>query len=166
VTEDFEILARCLPLEHRMDLEGLAEMYVFGTLPVERLPAAAADALEAGFDSRSLRQLAGSDGDDPESIRSLFRRALNELGVRLPSPSEAGLSIARRIAGDIARGSVGPYEGARQIWWKIYTRFPQLVELRGFVGYASEYEDDPANREDYSRLIVELSKRLLTGRSG
>jgi hypothetical protein len=150
-------------MEHKLELERLAEMYVFGILPAERLPAAAADALEAGLDSPSLRQLAGADDDDTESIRNLFNKSLNELGVPLPSPSEAALSIARRIAGDIVRGKIDPYEGARQIWGKIYVRFPQLTELRPFVAYASDYQDNAAHRDDYCRLILEASKKLLSG---
>lgn len=146
-----------------MELDQLTAMYVLGALPADELPAAAADALEAGHDSPSLLQLAGADGADAESIRNLFNKSLDELGIPIPSPSEAGLALARRIAGDIARGTVAPYDGAKQIWAKVYTRFPQLTELRPFVGFASEYEDDEAHRDDYSRLIVEESKKLLAG---
>lgn len=146
-----------------MELDQLTVMYVLGALPADELPAAAADALEAGHDSPSLRQLAGADGADAEGIRNLFNKSLDELGIPIPSPSEAGLALARRIAGDIARGTVAPYDGAKQIWSKVYTRFPQLTELRPFVGFASEYEDDEAHRDDYSRLIVEESKKLLAG---
>jgi hypothetical protein len=130
---------------------------------VKDLPAAAADALEAGYDSPSLRQLAGADGADFESVRNLFSQSLDELGIPIPSPAEAGLASARRIAGRIVRGEVAPYDGAKQIWAKIYTRFPHLKELKPFVGFATEYEDDEPNRGDYFHLIVEESKKLLAG---
>jgi hypothetical protein len=146
-----------------MDLSQIAELYVLGTFPVDDLPIAAQDALEAGQDSPALRRLAGADSADLDDIRRLFQKALDELGVRLPSPSEAGLAFARRIAGDIARGTIPPYDGAKQIWAKVYTRFPHLNMLRPFVGFASEYEDDVAHREDYSQLIIEESKKLLLG---
>jgi hypothetical protein len=146
-----------------MELDQLAAMYVLGALPADELPAAAAEALEAGHDLPSLRQLAGADSAEAESIRSLFNKSLAELGIPVPSPSEAGLALAQRIAGDIARGKIAPYDGAKQIWAKIYTRVPLLAELKPFVGFASEYEDDEAHREDYSRLIVEESKRFLAG---
>ncbi|HWB20196.1 MAG TPA: hypothetical protein VG711_07850 [Phycisphaerales bacterium] len=155
-----------LLLERRLELDQLTAMYALGVLPVDVLPAAAVDALMAGHDSPSLRQLAGADGADAESIRSLFNRSLDELGIPMPSPSEAGLTWARRIADDIVRGTVTPYDGAKQIWVKVYTRFPQLTELRPFVGFASEYEDDKAHREDYSRLILDECKKLLAGRAG
>jgi hypothetical protein len=150
-------------LEDSLEFTEIIDLFVLQTFPPERMPAAAADALEAGLDSRSLRQLAGADPADTEEIRKLFDRTLDELGIKKPLPVEAGLAWARRIAGDIVRGAIPPYEGARQIWGKIYVRFPQLKELIGFVAYASEYEDDASHGKDYSRLIVEEAESLSLG---
>ena len=144
-----------------MDLTQLTVVYTLGEFAVEGLPAEAANALESGFDSPSLRQLAAADSADTDWIRVLFTESMRELGIAMPSPPEAALMWARCIAREIVRGAIGPYEGATQIWRKIFTRFPSLTELRPFVGLASEYEDDPAHREDYCRLIVEESKALL-----
>ena len=144
-----------------MDLRRMAEMYALDMIHVDDLPIVAADVLEDDHDSPSLRQLAGLFGADSDEIRRLFHKSLDELSVPIPSPIEAGCSFARRIASDIVQGIVAPYDGARQIWTKIYIRFPQLIELRPFVGFASEYEDDEIHREDYSKLIIEESKRLL-----
>ena len=153
-------------MEHRLKLDQLAAMYVLGTLAAGDLPAVAVDALEAGYDSPSLRQLASTSRFDTDGLGNLFTKTLNELGVPIPSPSEAGLELARRIAESITRGTVSPYDGARQIWEEVYTRFPQLAELRPFVGFASEYEDDEVHRDVYSNLIIEESKKLLAGRGG
>ena len=144
-----------------MELEKIAESFVLGTLYVETIPSWATDALQTGYDSPSLRQLAGTDVDDHQEIRDLFQESLRELGVSLPSPSEAGLSKAKEIADEIVRGVVTPYVGARTIWTSIYTRFPDLRELRPFVGYASDYEDDEKHREEYERLIIAESRLLL-----
>ncbi len=145
-----------------MDFNQSIEIYALGTLPVEDLPAAAVDALTAGYDSPSLFQLAGAEGADFDDIKRLFRAALDELGLEMPAPIDAAYSAARRIAAGIVQGTVTPYAGAKQIWTKIYTGFPQLAELRTFVGAASEYEDDLAHQEEYSRLIIEESKKLLS----
>jgi hypothetical protein len=144
----------------KMELSRIAEMYALGKVPIDDLPAAAIEALEAGLDSPTLRQLAGADGADAETIRNLFSKSLGELGIPIPSPSEAGLAFARHIAGEIVRGVLAPYDGAKQIW-HIYTRFPELGRLRIFVGMASEYEDDETHRENYSRSIVEESRKLM-----
>ena len=149
-----------------MELIEVAEMYALGAMLAEELPTAAADALGAGYDSPALCQLAGAHGADAESIRKLFRKSLGELGIPVPPPSQAGSAMARRVAGAIASGAVIPYDGARRIWWEIYARFPQLKELRPFVALASDYEDDEADRANYSRMIVEESKKLLARPDG
>jgi hypothetical protein len=89
-----------------VELEKIAESFVLGTLYVETIPSWATDALLAGYDSPSLRQLAGTDVVDHQEIRDLFQDSLRELGVSLPSPSEAGLSKAKEIADEIVRGVV------------------------------------------------------------
>ena len=105
------------------------------------------------------------NGADLDRIRRLFDK-LHESGIRIPSPAAAGLAFAHRIADDITRGTITPYDGAKQIWAKIYTRLPELSVLTPFVGYASEYEDDGGASDDYSRMIIEESKKLLAGTDG
>lgn len=143
-----------------MSLLHAAARYVLGLATAQELPGAAANALAAGLDSPSLRQLAAAQGDGRATIDRLLRSALTELRWTMPSPAEAGLLHARRVAEDIVAGRVAPYEGARQIWTEVYVQVPTLVELRPFVGLASEWEDDPAHREELARTIVEESKRL------
>jgi hypothetical protein len=144
-----------------MEMDQAAEMYAIGIISAEDLRATAASALEGGYDSPTLRRLAAAEEDDMDEIRRLFVRSLDELGIQLLSPPEAGLAFARRIARQMISGAVAPYDGARRIWAAIYTRFPQLKELTPFVGLASEYEDDKQNRDEYSRQILAESQKLL-----
>lgn len=144
-----------------MELSKMVNNYVFGTLLIDDLPALAVQALEDGHDSPSLRQLAGADCSDHQEIRKLFLRTLGELKLALPSPRDAGLSLARSIADEVLKETIVPYEGAKRIWHDVYTRFPELVELKYFVGLASEYEDDEKHRDSYSNQIIEECKTLL-----
>jgi hypothetical protein len=106
--------------------------FVFGWPSAERLPGAAIEALEDGYDTPSLRQLAGAEGRDYESIRKLLLRAMSELGVAMPSLSEAGIWSARRIARDILDGHISPYDGApTDLGW------PLCVRARGARSIAS-----------------------------
>jgi hypothetical protein len=146
-----------------VELKRIADDYTLGRLLAEDLPAIAVRALEEGYDSPTLRQLAGAEGRDSGDLRTLFLKALQELGVQPLSPAEAGLSLARSIADDVLAGSIDPYDGARRIWSEVYTRFPHLVQLRPFVGLASEYEDDAKHREEYRRSIVEECRALRGG---
>jgi hypothetical protein len=139
----------------------MIDKYALGRLLADDLPAVAVQALENGYDSPSLRQLAGADASNPQQIRSLFLKALDELNLPLPSAREAGLSLARSIANEVLEGTVMPYEGAKRIWHEVYVYFPELKELKLFVGLASEYEDDRKHRDSYSERIVEECKMLL-----
>jgi hypothetical protein len=144
-----------------MDLPEIIGMYVLGTLPSDAVPTAAADALAAGYDSPTLRQLASADPHDRYEIERLLKKTLAELGIQMPAPPDAALSFAKRIAAKIVSGAISPYDGAKQIWGKAYTHFPQLTELRPFVGMASEYELDKQHRVQYSQDIIDESKKLL-----
>lgn len=132
-----------------------------GRLPSEELPGIAADALENGYDSPSLRQLAGAAGQTGNQLRVLFLKAARELNLTVPPPAEAGLLLAKGIAREVLEARLEPYKGAKRIWSEVYTSFPELKELLPFVGCASEYEDDEAGMDYYAGIIVEECKKLL-----
>ena len=134
--------------------------YALGGLFPDALPKVGLDALEAGYDSPSLRQLAVCGRADPsETVQDLFRRSVNELGLVIPTPPEAGLAMAKIIAQEVLAGRCEPYDGARRIWG-LWSRFPELEQLTAFVGLASEYEDDEVHRDGYVRDIIEECRRL------
>lgn len=144
-----------------MQLTKILDKYTLGTLLTDDLPSLALDLLQDRYDSPSLRQLATADASDTQNVQSLFLKALDELKKPLPSPRDAGLSLARDIADQVVKGTITPYQGAKAIWHDIYARFPELVELRLFVGLASEYEDDEKHRDAYSDQIIDECNILL-----
>lgn len=146
-----------------MKLDQAVEMYVAGALPANELPHAALESLASGLDSPALRQLAVATGESTSAIHVLLEKSLEELGAKMPSPSEAALAWATRISKAIIDHKIDPYVGAKQIWRDIYTQFPRLTQLRHFVGYASEYEDDELRRPENARLIMEECRRFLAG---
>lgn len=144
-----------------MNIDTILAKHVLDLLHVEELPGFALDAIQAGYDSPSLRQLAGTSEHDTEEAHKLFAKALSELGLPAPPAPKAGLTLARDIAKEVLSGAIPPYEGAKRIWDHVYTRLPELKQLRPFVGLASEYEDDAEHRDDYSRQIIEKCKSLI-----
>jgi hypothetical protein len=139
----------------------LFSRYRLGTFAVQDLIAFGVSALEAGLDSVSLRQLSWASQDESENISKLFEQSLMELGLKLPSTDEACIALAAELATEAIDGRRSPYDVAREVWWKIYNRFPQVERLRVFVGLASEYEDDWKNRASYEAEMVEEFKSLL-----
>jgi hypothetical protein len=146
-----------------MNLKDSAARHVLGLIPSDELPELAQQAITDGLDSPSLQLLAATGKNDLEEVRDLFRKALSELKINMPSTADAGLILACEIAQEVVGGRIPPYQGAKRIWDEIYTRLPELKQLKPFVGLASEYEDDVPHRDAYSHDIVEECKRLISG---
>ena len=97
-------------------LELVAAKWVLRRIPSEALPRIAADLLEAGLDTPSLRRLAGELCPTLGESGPLFEEILDELGVAIPDKSRAGLLLAKAYAAQITEGSLPAYDGACQIW--------------------------------------------------
>ena len=144
-----------------MNLNLLAAKYRLGLIAVSDLPQIGVNALASGFDTPSLCQLAGDSGSDSDESRRLFEKSLSELGIPVPTPDEAGMSVSKSIALEVVSGELGPYEGARRIWSRIYIHNPHLKALTVFVGLASEFEDHPENGDAYLAEIEKQCRMLV-----
>jgi hypothetical protein len=149
-----------------MNLKDAAKFWTFYPLPSEQLPEIAFDALAEGYDSPSLRALAGVTNPIMSEVEPLFRKALEELGIPIPDYSDSGKSVALYYAKAILSGDVSPYEGARTLW-NLYNddRVEIHNELLIFVGLASEYEDaeiylNNGNLE-YKKYLTELTEQII-----
>ena len=154
---------------NELDLSDAAAFWQLELLPSEDLPPIAANALEKGLDSPSLRILAGEMEKVASIVGPLFLAALRELGIPLPDPASAQMTAARFYARKIVDGSLSPYEGAYCIWWEIANEaYPTKEEseiwnrLRVFVGLASEYEGNPRHQKEYEDQIVQEAKDFLS----
>ena len=154
---------------NQLDLSDAAAFWQLELLFERRPPPIAANALEKGLDSPSLRILAGETEKVASIVGPLFLAALRELGIPLPDPASAQMIAARFYARKIVNGSLSPYEGACCIWWEIANEaYPTREEsevwnrLRAFVGLASEYEDNPRHQREYEDQIVQEAKDFLS----
>jgi hypothetical protein len=97
--------------------------YEFGELPAADLPRIAADALEEGLDSRSLRMLASQfmAVDQPSITLDLYRRALAELGVEVPKPREIALQLIEHTLEDVVASRLDAHEGAKRVIVDLYS---------------------------------------------
>jgi hypothetical protein len=75
------------------DLDEIVRRWQIGHVNGEELPGIAYAALEAGFDSPSLYELAGLDRPSMRDAGPIFRRALNELGGDSAALSRSSRSI-------------------------------------------------------------------------
>src|SRR5262245_34768850 len=68
----------------------VAARWVLGLIPSQALPQIATEALQAGLDSPSLRELAGELHPTLDASGPLFEKLLDEVGVGIPDRSRAG----------------------------------------------------------------------------
>jgi hypothetical protein len=143
-----------------MDLDSIVAEWYLGLYPPEKMPILAAWALEQGLDGAALRELAGRTNATYSDERGLIERALRELGKEALDLSSAGRLLGTLLCQKIVSGSTSPHDGASRIW-AIYNRCGMPKSLIPFVGFASEWEDDPDHRNHYDNLIVEAARKLL-----
>src|SRR5262245_21833205 len=92
--------------------ERLAALWRTGKITESDWPRQAQNALEAGFDGRSLRRLAGLLQIERWEISRLIVPALQELGVQPMTEREAFRWLADEICRGIVSGSQDPFRGA------------------------------------------------------
>jgi hypothetical protein len=111
----------------------------------------------------SLVALAILDAKDGQEVDSALDAVMAELGVAPLDSNEAAMILAKETAKDIIAQKVMPHDGARFIWVKLARKVPEVEEaLRVFIGLASEWEEDPSQREQYDADIVGASRRLVS----
>jgi hypothetical protein len=148
-----------------MPLRLAVDHLVWGTLSSHDLPAIASAAIDQGFFSASLAELALTERPIASEAEPLFVKALEELGMDLPDKVHAG----RRIAGDYARrileGEIPVHEGARSIWLDIAINpeWPHKPSLETFVYGACEWDDvvGTPHQHEFEQGILEAARDLL-----
>jgi len=94
-------------------------------------------------------------------LEALVDSAVAAIGEPVPNEVEAARVVALDASVDIVAGAVAPIVGARALW-RLARRVSEVEpELRQFVGLASEWEDDEANRSAYDEDIVEAARQLI-----
>jgi len=97
--------------------ELLAARWASGEIYPEKMPGIAADLLESGLDSPSMRRLAGEMhvqriADVQDIVEKMFR----ELGVDLPgSDADAKMLSTRQIAREAIAGILNPWKAASEM---------------------------------------------------
>jgi hypothetical protein len=129
----------------------------------EDMPAFATDALEAGYDGPSLRQLAGLLKPTSREVDNLFYGALREIEtVRIQSKEQAVIALSRVTAADIVEGRIDPLQGAY-----ILERYGRMVGYPEFLAEFLQLSEMPLwgeyapPRDKLFRDIMEQARLLL-----
>src|SRR5258708_4945359 len=93
----------------------LQATWVLGDTRPESVPGICTDLLLAGYDSPSLRVLAGLTNAELERVRELLPQLFNELGLEQPTAVAAAWRVAQEAPPEPPPPPLGPDDAARSI---------------------------------------------------
>jgi hypothetical protein len=138
--------------------ELVAARWAAGDIRPEQTPGIAADMLESGLDTPSMRRLAGEMRVGCRAdVEELVVKMLNELGVKVPdSEVEAKMLSTRQIAREVIAGMRNPWKAATElerIWQYEIWDHKYLCDLAQLV---DEVNWDPPNGRSFPIIDGEL----------
>ena len=136
-----------------------------GDMPGEDLPQVAVAMLEAGFDTQSIRELAGLVRPTLRDAGELFEAALSSLG-RPPLTDRQVLDVLREgLLRQTASGELSAIVGARELW-ALWHDLGHPQDLSTFVYIEDLWCEYPEQRAALEREIRERAQELLTESRG
>jgi hypothetical protein len=117
-----------------LKLQSAAARYRLGLLPSTEFPTFAMAALEAGYESRALCELACEPLPDDWEIDSVFERALRDCSVSIPSTEAAVEYVLRFYMQLIASGDLSPWEGMLRIANELYRPYISKEPVLQYAG--------------------------------
>jgi hypothetical protein len=168
--QDFRYLYTDLPIsyadkypkvpkpEPRLSPALLSVEWVRGNLHAEEMPALAADLLESGMNTPSMRRLAGEmhvacSADVEEIVAGMFR----ELDVNYPiADAEALIIYSRQVAREVIHGQRNAWAAASHLEKGIWPRKHENVEIRALSELLDALDWNAVNRGTLPPLTVEL----------
>ncbi|MCA9454074.1 MAG: hypothetical protein H6750_10980 [Nitrospiraceae bacterium] len=144
-------------------LEIMAAKLALGLLISTDLPDLATKALEEGYDSPSLRILAGLNRASDTDEVNLLKKAFHELDVEIPESRDAVLYLSRNVAEQIVRCEISKYEGARKIWDLSLRPYEENIQLLDpFIYALSEWDERPDDQPLFEKMIMSAAQDLLS----
>jgi hypothetical protein len=117
--------------------------------------------LVQGYDTQSLRVLAGLTRAEEDRVVDLLPGLFRELGMARPTRVQATWCLVQNLARDIVSGKVTAADGAWAIGNFGTSSDPLFPSLRIFVGLSSEWDGDPERQEEYESEIRQQALGLL-----
>lgn len=143
--------------------ELVAARWYSGNLGKEDLPKLAQDALEAGFDGKSLRRLASLDLNDLADVDRFIEGALEEMGAPHLTKRVALLRLVGETLEQTLAGLRNPYEAAKEVLSKLYAGIPgEFPNIMYQIEESAEMiESYPEDRKKWEGDILRQMKEFL-----
>lgn len=146
-----------------------AAMLVLDLLDSDHIVPVAERLLDSGYDSPSLRILAGEAAPIASVWLPLFRKAMAELDIPMPTRLQAARVVAREIAKMIIEKELAPQEGADAMWDTLFLieEFSPEITIFSELAWALDTSPGPKpfpelSRAEIERRIVDEARRFVT----
>jgi hypothetical protein len=143
------------------DLTWTLDLLVLGMQAPEELSTIATNALVEGFDSDSLRELAGMLPSQYQSARDLFLSVMRELDIPIPTEDQARWNAVRHWALDMVEGRLDPRAASGLIHWDGWNELDQPKTLAVFAELEDEWDEHEARRPEIEQTMIEAARNLL-----
>src|SRR5262249_4336336 len=129
----------------------------------EDMPQFAADALEAGYDGRALRRVAGLMKPTMREVGNLFQEAVVEIGnVKIQSKQQAVLLVSRLVATAVVEGSIDPIRGCALLsYYAFKSGYPRFLAQFDQLDGALEWGDHAPSRSELIKQIIGQAQEFL-----
>jgi len=150
----------------RLSPKLLSAQWVCHDLRAEELPAIAADLLEAGEDTPSLRRLAGeTQVSCSADVEELVGKTFRELGISYPVPeNEAKIIVSRQIAREVIHGKRNAWAAASHLEFGVRGWQDETPEVQSIFGIHEALNWSIVNNDQIPALTEELIRSF--GRLG
>jgi hypothetical protein len=138
-------------------------LVVLNALPVDQITDVAELAVERGFDTPILRQLAGIEDGDPAPRDDALIAALQRAGAPLPTIAAAAEQMARAVSARIVARQIDPMTGAAWLAGLSGRTFGHTKILDPFVYADSEFDDRPDERARFERMVTDAANAIRFG---
>jgi hypothetical protein len=135
-----------VPGEGTQMLATIAARLSLGRIQGQELPGLATQLLTAGYDTLSLRDLAGEAAPTLQEWGDRFAEALTQAGAPSLTREQAKRVLLRATSADIAAGRVAPETGATQLA-TLWIEFPADRDLGRYYALVDDWLEFDEQRE-------------------
>jgi hypothetical protein len=136
-----------------------------GLIPPHELPDFATELLVLGYDSTSLRELAGLPAGDRADAADFWNAVRDELGSRHENKEEAAKFLLRYWAQETAEGRIDVLAGSRLMYRVGWFPLGQPRELNELVCLLDVWDDMPQRREQTASELLTFARDVVDSES-
>jgi hypothetical protein len=132
-----------------------------GQIPPHELPDFATELLVLGYDSPTLRELAGLPKGDRTDALDMWNIVRDELSVRYEDEEEAAMFLLNYWAQEIVDGRIDVLTGSRLMYRDGWFPLGQPMELYELLYLLDVWDDLPQRRERTASELLAFTRNLL-----